>query len=288
MTTAANASKPTTWLVPWLFLATGWAGMYGPTYWKLSQTLWRTDEYAHGAIVLLLVVWMLWQCRHRLVSSSDSPRPALGIPLFVFGALVYVTGRSQDILLFEIGSQIPVLAGSLLIMHGLNAVRVASFPLLYIAFMIPLPSILVDFLTGPLKQWVSVIAETALYGVGYPIARTGVILTIGQYQLLVADACSGLHSMFSLAALGLLFMYLIGRRSRLHSVVMLASIFPIAFAANVLRVIILVLVTYHFGDAAGQGFLHDFAGVALLVAALTILFALDSALVRLMTKSGPR
>jgi hypothetical protein len=70
--------------------------------------------------------------------------------------------------------------------------------------MIPLPGIIVDAVTGPLKQWISVIVVELLYGVGYPIARNGVILTIGQYQMLVADACSGLHSMYSLSALGTL------------------------------------------------------------------------------------
>ena len=83
--------------------------------------------------------------------------------------------------------------------------------------------------------------------------------------LLVADACSGLHSMFSLTALGTLFMYITARKSRLHNALMLASILPIAFVANVIRVIILVLVTYHFGDEAGQGFLHGAAGMVLML-----------------------
>ena len=49
--------------------------------------------------------------------------------------------------------------------------------------------------------------------------------------------------MFSLAALGMLFMYLTARASLLHNAVMLASILPIAFAANIVRVLILILVT---------------------------------------------
>jgi exosortase len=121
-----------------------------------------------------------------------------------------------------------------------------------------------------------------LYGVGYPIAQSGVVISIGQYQLLVADACSGLHSMFSLAALGTLFMYIMGRKSRVHNAIMLASIIPIAFIANICRVIVLVLVTYHLGDAAGQGFLHGTAGFVLMGIALVIFFALDTVLARVM------
>ncbi len=145
-------------------------------------------------------------------------------------------------------------------------------------FLVPLPGFFVDALTGPLKQLVSAIAEQLLYAAGYPIARSGVVLTIGQYQLLVADACSGLNSMFSLSALGLLYLYLMRYKSWLHNGLLLASILPIAFCANIVRVMILMLVTYHFGDAAGQGLMHGFFGMVLFVIALLILFGFDSLL----------
>src|SRR5699024_5357964 len=123
-----------------------------------------------------------------------------------------------------------------------------------------------------------------LYDVGYPISRNGVVLTIGQYQLLVADACSGLHSMYSLSALGTLFMYIMARPSKLHNAIMLASILPIAFLANIVRVIALVLITYHLGDGAGQGFLHGAAGMVLMLVALVGFFALDALLERVLRR----
>jgi exosortase B len=281
MEAAAQPDQSAHALAPWLILLCGWAAMYGPTYWDLSQTLWRTDEQAHGAIVLLVTVWLIWDRWGRLLNLPTEPKTLHGAPVFIFGLLLYIVGRSQDILVFEIGSQIPILAGALLILIGGGAVRALWFPMLYVIFMIPLPGFLVDALTGPLKQWVSIIAESILYAVGYPIARSGVTLSIGQYQLLVADACSGLHSMFSLSALGLLYMYLMHRKSWLHNAIMLASILPIAFAANIVRVIVLVLITYHLGDEAGQGFLHGIAGMVLIITALLFFFLLDSVLSRL-------
>jgi exosortase B len=179
-------------------------------------------------------------------------------------------------------SQIPVLLGAMLLIGGWGAARAIWFPVFYLVFMIPLPGMVVDALTGPLKQWVSVIAESLLYLSGYPIARDGVMLTIVQYQLLVADACSGLHSMFSLAALGSVFIYITARKSRLHNALMIASILPIAFVANIVRVLVLVLVTYHLGDEAGQGFLHGAAGIVLMIVALLTLFGLDALLARLI------
>ena len=131
---------------------------------------------------------------------------------------------------------------------------------------------------APLKNWISVIVVDLLYYAGYPIARAGVMITIGQYQLLVADACSGLNSMFSLSALGTLFMYIMARKSVIHNAVMLAAILPIAFAANIVRVIVLVLVTYHLGDEVGQGFLHGAAGMVLMLIALVMFFSVDALL----------
>jgi exosortase/archaeosortase family protein len=112
------------------------------------------------------------------------------------------------------------------------------------------------------------------------------MITVGRYELLVADACSGLNSMFSLAALGALFIHIMGRKGRLHTAVLVLSILPIAFAANIVRVISLVLLTYHFGDAAGQGFLHGAAGILLMLVALAAFFALDAGLSRWLPRGS--
>ena len=61
----------------------------------------------------------------------------------------------------------------------------------------------------------------------------------------------------------------------------------IAFAANIVRVIALILLTYHFGDAAGQSFLHGTTGIVLLLAALTSLFVLDAVLARVIRPQDP-
>jgi exosortase len=137
-----------------------------------------------------------------------------------------------------------------------------------------------------LKQLVSVIAESLLYAVGYPIARSGVILSVGPYELLVADACSGLNSIFTLVALTALYLYLMRYRSMSYNLMLLACAVPIAIAANVVRVIVLVLVTYHFGDEAGQGFVHSFAGLLLFAVALTLVMALDGLLMPAARRLG--
>ena len=281
-----NSASPTdlqpspAFLRSWWPVLAGLLTLYIPTYHSLSQTVWSEEEYIHSPMVLAASIWLFWRQREILSAPPQQTRPIAGGIILGTGLLLYAVGRSQEIILFEVGSQIPVLLGALLIALGGKAARVLWFPLFFLLFMIPLPGFLVDAVTGPLKQQVSVLAEDSLYALGYPIARSGVMLTIGPYQLLVADACSGLHSMFSLSAMGLLYLYLLHYPGRLKNALLIASILPIAFFANVMRVVILVLVTYHFGDEAGQGFLHKFAGILLFAAALIMLFALDGLLDR--------
>ncbi len=266
-------------LKTWWPIVLGLLVLYVPTYWVLAHGLWNSDDHAHGPIVLVVALYLVWQQRAVFMrDASAAPtrgEAATGWTLLTVGLLAYALGRSQDILLFEIGSQIPVILGALLITLGMRAARALWFALFFLLFMIPLPGFVVDAATGPLKQYISVIAEQVLYAAGYPIARSGVMLTVGQYQLLVADACSGLHSMFSLSAMGLLYLYLMQHTSVARNVVIMAAILPIAFAANIVRVMVLVLVTYHLGDEAGQGFLHGFAGIMLFVIGLVFLFVLD-------------
>lgn len=267
-------------LKAWWPIVLGLLVLYVPSYWTLAHGMWNSDDYAHGPIVLAVTLYLIWQQRAVFMPDTSSRMPSrsevgAGWILLVVGLLAYALGRSQDIMLFEIGSQIPVILGALLITLGTKAARSLWFALFFLLFMIPLPGFVVDGVTGSLKQYISVIAEQVLYAVGYPIARSGVTLTVGQYQLLVADACSGLHSMFSLSAMGLLYLYLMRYTSKLRNLIIMAAILPIAFAANIVRVMVLILVTYHLGDEAGQGFLHGFAGIMLFVIGLLFLFLLD-------------
>ena len=264
---------------PLAVAAGGVATMYLPTYWAAANGLWQSDDYAHAPIILVVVVWLIWQVRERISRAPDQPSGVLGWPLLVLGMLSYVFGRTFDITSVEFLSQTIVVAAVVLLIKGRATIQIAWFAILYLIFMVPLPATFVDAATGPLKQWISAIVVDMLYIAGYPITRTGVLIGIGAYQLLVADACSGLNSMFSLTALGTLFMYITGRSDRWHNGIMLAAILPIAFVANILRVLALILITYHFGDAAGQGFLHGAAGILLMLVALGLFFILNAALI---------
>jgi exosortase B len=263
----------------WWPVMVGLALLFGPSLIDLFRGVWSTDDQRHGPIVLAMALWLLyrnWAAMER--AAVGQPSHAAGWPVLVFGLLCYLLGRTEQILIFEIGSAIPVLTGVLLLARGTAALRVQWFALFFMLFMVPLPGPFVDAVTMPMKLSVSYVAEHVLFALGYPIGRTGIMLQIGQYKLLVADACAGLHTLFTLEALGLLYLNLVRHASVARNVLLALIIMPISFTANVLRVMVLCLITYHFGDAAGQGFLHGFAGVVLFLSALLLITGVDALL----------
>jgi exosortase B len=265
------------WSAWWLLLA-GIALLFLPTWWDLANTTWRDEEQSHGPVILLVAAYLAWLRRDALAAVPHRPHPLAGWALLGLGLALYAVGRSQQVIIFETASLIPVLLGILLLAKGGGSMRLLWFPIFFLVFTIPLPGFLVSDATGPLKQSVSAIVDACLYQFGYPIARNGITLTIGQYQLLVADTCSGLNSMIALVATGLLYVHLMWRRGWPGNVLLIAAILPVAYTANVLRVIFLALVTYHFGEAAAQGNLHSIASVALFSSAVVLLIGLDALL----------
>lgn len=286
----------------WLLPAAGFAVLYAPVYLQLLTQTWRDDDTTYGYFIFAITLWLFWLHRANPNTHAHQPFVAeraasllaqplqtknlLGSIVLGIGLLLQIFGRSQDVFALEVASQIPVAAGALLCLYGVRTTRRFWLPLAYLIFLVPVPPLLLELATAPLKQLVSSTVASLLYHTGYPIARSGVVLQVGGYRLLVADACSGLNSIFSLFALGVVYLHLT-RRRRWQQWLMLASIVPIACAANVVRVILLVLITYHFGNDAGQGFLHGAASIALLISALVLFLLLDEMLLRISRRRAP-
>ncbi|MED5617791.1 exosortase B [Ideonella sp. BN130291] len=271
--------------LPLLWLAAGLAALFVPTLWDLSAGAWSSHAQGHELLFAAVSAWLLYQRRDQLLAAGPQPRLLPGL-LFGAGLLMYVVGRSQQLLRLEITALVMVLAALVLLCGGRRGLRAAAFPLFFLLLIMPLPYSLVLALTGPLKLAVSAVATQLLFWAGAPVGRSGVVVTIGQYQLLVSEACAGLQTMFTLEAMGLLYASLRSGGSALLNALLAVLVVPVSFVANVIRVIVLMLVTYRFGDAVGQGFVHGFAGLVLFTVALVLIFALDCGLRRLLPRTG--
>ncbi|MEK6637141.1 MAG: exosortase V [Pseudomonadota bacterium] len=260
-----------------------------PSLIRLGQEAWTVDTGVHGPIVLATAIWLLYQAWPEIAPLKRLGNSFIaGIAIIVFLA-IYAFGRAFSFLSVEIAAFIGLLIAVAYLYLGFAVLRRFWFPILYLGFVVPMPGWFIDGITAPLKSYITYSATTLLDAAGYPIASQGVTLVVAQYQLLVEDACAGLNSIVSLTAISLFYIYILHNASWRYSLLLFVWIIPAALLANLVRVLLLVLITYHFGNAAAQGFLHSTAGMIMFVVALLSIFAVDKAMTpirrRLMGKS---
>jgi exosortase len=269
-------------------LIVGFAALAVPTLIRFAQQNWGEESGAAAPIVLATGGWLLWRNWPSMVREGRQGGGWITIIAIGLAIPLYVFGRAFSFALFEaIGLYVVGLA-LLDEAFGLQTMLRQWFPLLYLGFAVPLPSWVLDSVTAPLKEFVSFVATTLLQTAGYPVARQGVTITIAQYQLLVEDACSGLNSLFGLVAIGLLYAYLTRASSPWRFAALTFFIVPIAVLANILRVIIVVLLTYYAGNEVGQSFVHYLAGFVLFGLSLMLVFAVDQMIWSLVPGKGAR
>lgn len=260
-----------------------------PTMIGIATQSWTGEAGVHGPIVLATGVWLFARRWKELLSIQQPGRWDLTLALLVPSLLVYIFGRAFGFLALEALALGGVFVAIFYNWFGLEALKRMWFPVIYMAFVVPIPGWVLTLVTAPMKEYVSLSATWLLGKAGYPIVREGVTLYVAQYQLLVEDACAGLNSLISLTAISLFYIYILHNASWRYALFLMLWIIPVALLANLVRVVILVLITYHMGNAAAQGFLHSTAGLVMFATALIGIFMVDGLMTpvrRLLTRKA--
>jgi exosortase len=258
-----------------LILALGCAVLILPTMFQVATDSWSTEQGGHGPLVLATGIWALWR---ELKGKKVETRPGnllVGLPILVLTLGLFIVARITGVIEVEGFAMYGALIAGSYLLYGAALLRAAWFPLVYLAFTLPPPDTVVAAVTQPIKIAISSWTVSILDLLGYPIASSGVTIQIGQYQLLIAAACAGLNSIVTLSALCLFYVYLRHRSNPIAFVVIALAAIPVAIISNFVRVMLLVLITYHFGDSVAQGFVHDFAGLTMFAVALAVIFGID-------------
>jgi exosortase len=254
-----------------------------PTLLRLGQQIWGREFGEHGPIVLFTASWLIWRKWPALKAEARPGIVVLAIAGIVASLVVYVLGRAFDLLVLEAGGLYGFGIAYMYGRFGGRALMRNWFPFAYLGLMLPMPSWLLDEVTSPLKLFVSYLATSIVSVFGMPVVREGVTMTVGPYQLLVEDACSGMNSLIGLVSVTTFYIYLVRDASWRYSAFLVSLIIPIAILANVIRIIAVILLTYFFGDAVGQGVLHMTAGLFLFAISLGIMFVIDNATSRFLS-----
>lgn len=246
-----------------------------PTIVALGREVWSMEIGAHGPIVLATGLWLVSQRLDDMRAKASVPVPSVIALVLLLSLPVYIFGRAYDFISLEAAGVYGAMIALVYALVGWRALRDNVFPFLYLGFLVPPPGWLIDQATAPLRHLVSAAAMGVLQPFDYPVQREGVTLFIGNYQLLVEDACAGMNSIVGLTAITLFYIYLMHRASWRYSLLLVALIVPVAVLVNIIRVTALILLTYYAGDAVAQGFLHATTGMVLFALALAAMFGLD-------------
>jgi exosortase len=242
---------------------------------------WATDDnYSHGFLIPPLALYFAWERRQRLLDTPSAPSLAgllvvlAGIGLLLLGVL----GAERFLTRL---SMLLVLVGGVAFVRGWSTVRILAFPLAFLLLMVPIPAIVFNQIAFPLQLLASQLGEVMLSAIHIPVLREGNLIVLANTTLEVAEACSGIRSLVSLLALGIIYGYFIDDRVGIRWVIALATV-PIAILANAVRVAGTGAAAHHLGTQAAEGFFHSFSGWLMFGVAFGLLFALTQVLLRLL------
>lgn len=263
---------------PAVMLIAAWLSLYALVYFEYSQTAWTREENGHALFVMAICIGTAWA---RVLDAQPMPIAArnelfAGLFFLGLGLAAYFVGRTGQIYILSSASQPMNAVAIVLCAFGINGVRRLWFPLSLSLYLIIWPGWAIDAATSPLKRLISETVSDGLFAMGLPVAHSGAVISAGPYELLVADACAGLNSLIALTAVGAVYLYAAKRRSWKTNAAVITALIPLAILTNIIRVGLLVLITYFYGYDAGQSFLHEAAGLIMFTMALIGVFAVDA------------
>ena len=250
--------------------------LYAPVLKHLVGQWAHDPNYSHGFFVPAFSLFVIWSEKERLRKLPIEPASS-GLMILAFGLVVLTAGILGAELFLSRFSFLLVIAGLVVLNYGWNHMRAILFPWLFLILMIPIPTIVFNQITFPLQLLASRLAAHSLPLLGVLVLREGNIIQLPAMALEVAEACSGIRSLMSLATLAIIYGYLLEPRTSMRIILALASV-PIAVIANSLRIVGTGLLVQYCDPDKAEGFFHAFSGWLIFVVSLTLLFLLHRAL----------
>ena len=263
---------------PFIILTVCFLSLYHHVIPKMIHDWSIDDNYSHGFLVPFIAGYLIWQIRQELSEFPLDPKGS-GLFLLCFSIIFFILAYTGAELFTQRFSMLLVILSIVVYLAGWVYFRILFLPILYLIFMIPLPSIIWNKIAFPLKLFATHLAVNAMHLLGIVVYGEGNIIHLPNTTLEVADACSGLRSLTSLLALSAAFA-LITEHSRTKKIILFLSAVPIAIATNIFRLISTAILAKMYGPQIAQGFLHEASGIVVFLISLTILFLLNTLLSR--------
>ena len=259
-------------------VAVGFVFLYYQVFGKLVADWYNDDNYSHGFLIIPIAAYLAWERRGKFWAAATRPS-ALGLVVVLGSVLVLIAGVLGSELFMTRISIIGTLVGTLLFLFGWARLRVVAFPIAFLLLMIPIPAIIFNQIAFPLQILASRFGESVMNAASVPVLREGNVLILANTTLEVAEACSGIRSLVSLLTLAIVLGYFSDRRTWVRMLIAIASV-PVAVLTNGARVAGTGIAAHQFGAAAAEGFLHEFSGWLVFIAAFALLLGVQQVIAR--------
>lgn len=251
---------------------------YLPTFrWMIDRWDEPGSYMSHGWLVPIISAWLLWRDRDRVRAAAGARGSASGWLLIAPALLLHLVSGLADVSSISGLTMVPLLLGFTALRFGWGMVKAVWFPALFLVFMVPPPEFIISGMNFRLKLLASDLAAWALNMTGLPAVREGSFMLFGDEKLAIGDVCSGLRSLLSLLAVGVLYAWLIRGKGRAQTLAVLLATVPAAVVGNGLRIGLVSYLVYWLGQGAvfkplvGSWDLHLFTGAVIFVGAFAVL-----------------
>lgn len=255
-----------------LALSASFVFCYSGTFlWLHHKYQGPESYYSHGYLVPFISAYLIYQLRNRISAAPLSSAP-VGIIIIVLALAIHVFGALGDINFISAFSLVIYLTGCSLFFLGRAVTKIIAFPLFFLVFMCPVPDAYLNVIALPLKSLATSCSLSIIDLLGIPYIREGFRLILPDAIFVVGTPCNGMRSLMSLSAVGLLFVYLI-RSVWWKKLIFLSLILPFSILLNGLRIAVLLLIAYGFGQNAAdpESFIHDGSGIMVFIIGLCFL-----------------
>lgn len=273
---AARKSASFSWTtIAWVSILL--AACYAPVLTSLVNQ-WNSDaDMGHGFFVPVIAGLIAWKKRGQIAGKLPAPNWwGLAIMLWA-GFQLYIATLGAELFLART-SFVFSIVGAVLLLGGTEYLRIFSFPLFLLLFMVPIPAVIYNQITFPLQLLASRAAEATIDLLQIPVIREGNVLILPQQTLNVVEACSGIRSLLTLTFLSLVYGYFFEKRNWVR-VVLFCSTIPIAIVANAGRVAFTGVIS-QFKPELAEGWFHEAQGWVIFMIGLVILMAFHQLVIR--------
>jgi len=189
------------------------------------------------------------------------------------------------------------LAGLTLILFNPQTLRQAAFPIAFLIFLTPPPAEILYALGSTLSVISSEASYTIVKAFGIPSALSSEYgnptITITRpdgttIPFAVDIACSGIYSLIGFLIFAAFIAYITRDKTWKKPAIFLIGL-PLIYALNIIRITIILLIGYHYGEQLALQIFHLLGGWILIFLGTLLLLTISEKLfkIKLFTKTGP-